>query len=403
MSDSLPPLRLGLCTTDNRDHWRKYDLPDPIFGPAIAAVLEGLAEFPEEIEVHVISVTQKPLASPARLAPNIFYHSLVVPKIGWLRSGYQGCIRAVRAKARNLKLDLVHGQGTERDCAMEAVFSGRPNLVTLHGNMRSVARAIQAPLFSYHWFHSLLEAFALRRTNLVLCNSSYTERLVRPLTPKVFRMPNAVRKIFYALPAVGSVPTGGPPRLLMVGLICSYKQSLEILRMLRVLRTRGGPSFQFLCVGAFSGQTKYVRNFAAELAAARSAGWAEHRPEMAETELRDTMDQSDVLIHIPQEEAFGLVVAEAMLRGMQILAGRVGGVTDFEKVYPGIRLVSPGAPHEWMDALSQIMAGHSSRISQEDWDAMRFHPREIARRHLQAYREVITATSSQNVAPGYSA
>lgn len=383
------PLKVGILTTDNRDHWRKYDLPNPIFGPAIAAVFEGLAEFPEEIEVHVISVTQKPLASPARLAPNIFYHSLVVPKIGWLRSGYQGCIRAVRAKVRKLGLDIVHGEGTERDCAMEAVFSGRPNLITLHGNMRSVARIIQAPLFSYHWFHSFLEAFAIRRANLVLCNSSYTEHLVRPINPKVFRMPNAVRKIFFSPPATDSVPTRGHPQLLMVGLICSYKQSLEVLRMLRVLRTRGGPAFQFVCVGSLSGQTDYIRDFISELAIAKSAGWAEHRAEVTEIELRDAMDQSDILIHIPQEEAFGLVVAEAMLRGMQVLAGRVGGLMDFEGIYPGIRLVSPGAPDEWMDALSQIMTRLPPRIPREDWNATRFHPREIARRHLEAYHQLL--------------
>ena len=62
------PLRVGICTTDNRDHWRKYDLPDPIFGPAITAVLEGFAELPTEIVIQVLSVTQRPLSSPQRLA-----------------------------------------------------------------------------------------------------------------------------------------------------------------------------------------------------------------------------------------------------------------------------------------------------------------------------------------------
>jgi len=380
------PLKVGILTTDNRDHWRKYDLPDPIFGPAIAAVLEGLAEFPKEIEVHVISVTQKPLASPARLAPNIFFHSLVVPKIGWLRSGYQGCIRAVRAKVRNLGLDLVHGEGTERDCAMEAVFSGLPNLLTLHGNMRSVARAIHAPPFSYHWFHSFLEAWALRRTHLVLCNSSYTENLVRPLNRNVLRMPNAVRKGFYSFSTPGSKPADGIRRFLVVGLICSYKQSLEILRMLKRWRTQGAPAFQCLWVGALSGEINYTRAFLDELASAQAAGWARHQTTMSEEELIHTMDTSDVLIHIPREEAFGLVVAEAMLRGMNILAGRVGGVVDFEGTYPGIHFVAPTSPEEWTGTLSALAQRPSLRIPRNGWNAMQFHPQEIARRHLQAYR-----------------
>jgi glycosyltransferase involved in cell wall biosynthesis len=383
------PLKVGILTTDNRDHWRKYDLPDPVFGPAIAAVLEGFTDFPEEIEAHVISVSQKPLASPARLAPNIFYHSLVVPKFGWLRSGYQGCIRAVRAKVRALGLDLVHGEGTERDCAMEAVFSGRPNLITLHGNMRSVARAMQAPLFSYHWFHSFLEAFALRRTDLVLCNSFYTERLVRPLTPKVQRMPNAVRKIFYDPLPAPILPAEKKFQILVVGLVCPYKQPLEILQALKLWHQGSHPAFHCRFIGALSGDKKYCQAFTKELDAAKTQGWADHRTEISGIGLRDLMDQSDILIHIPTEEAFGLVVAEAMLRGLHIVAGRTGGVTDFQEIYPGIRMVNPKNPAEWLLALPQVNSQKPPRVCRQSWNFLKFHPQEIARRHLEAYHQIL--------------
>lgn len=193
-------LKVGILTTDNRFHFKEYDRPKPSFGTAVEALFQGFSHFHSELEIHVISATQEPLVSPAQLAPNIHYHSLLVPKIGWLRTAYQGCIRAARAKVRELNLDLVHGQGTERDCAMEAVFSGRPNLLTLHGNMRAVARAIGAPRLSYHWFQAWLESFALRRTGAVFCNSSYTEEQVRPLNPRVISMPNPVREIFFFTP-----------------------------------------------------------------------------------------------------------------------------------------------------------------------------------------------------------
>ena len=48
------------------------------------------------------------------------------PKIGWLRTLYQGCVRATRRKLREIQPDIVHGQGTERDCAIGAVLSGFP-------------------------------------------------------------------------------------------------------------------------------------------------------------------------------------------------------------------------------------------------------------------------------------
>jgi len=384
------PLKVGILTTDNRDHWRKYDLPEPIFGPAIAALFEGMAGFSQEVEIHVISVTQKPLQCPPKIFSHIFYHSLVVPKMGWLRTGYQGCVRAVRKKVRELGLALVHGQGTERDCAIEAVFSGRPNILTLHGNMRAVAKALVAKPFSYHWFHAHLESLALRRTNMVFCNSSYTETWVHPLNQKTLRMPNPVRTIFYE----PRYPEGAPPaselRFLVVGLIGSYKQPLEILRALRILRERSHTRFHCLWVGAFSGEKQYVGSFIRELEAARLAGWADHRVEMSGRDLREAMDTRDVLIHIPREEAFGLVIAEAMLRGMAVVAGRTGGIVDFKTLYPEIRIVNPEDQQEWLKVLTDLSLRPPSRVAWTLWDYMKFHPREIARHHLEAYHAIVS-------------
>ena len=115
-------MRLAILTTDNREHLRDYELPEPQFGPAIEAVIQGLAGQPG-LEVHVVSCTQRPMKSPEKIADNTWFHLLDVPKFGWLRTGYQGCIRAIRRKLRELGPDIVHGQGTERECALGAVFS----------------------------------------------------------------------------------------------------------------------------------------------------------------------------------------------------------------------------------------------------------------------------------------
>src|ERR1017187_662998 len=149
---------VAILTTDNREHQRTYNEMQPRFGPAIEAILQGLAELPG-FEIHVISCTQQLMHAPAKLSEKTWFHLLHVPKIGWLRTGYQGCVRAIRRKVRELKPDIVHGQGTERDCAISAVFSGFPNVVTIHGNMRSIAKTTQAKVFSYDWFAARLEQF----------------------------------------------------------------------------------------------------------------------------------------------------------------------------------------------------------------------------------------------------
>jgi len=390
-TSATSPLRVGVFTTDNRDHWRKYDLPDPIFGPAIEALFEGFAFFPQEIEVHIISVTQKSLASPDRLGPNLWYHSLVVPKWGWLRGGYTGCLIAACSKARALRLDLVHGQGTERDCALEAVFSGLPNILTLHGNMRAVARVLHAKPFTYHWFHGHLESLAIRRAGLVFCNSSYTERQVFPLNPHLLRMPNPVRSVFFEPTHIPAPKRDATLRILVVGLIAGYKQPLEVLRVLREWRQRGAPPFHCRWVGALSGEATYVRSFLSEMAAAQAEGWADHCPTMPAEVLLAEMDARDILIHVPKEEAFGLVVAEAMLRGMRIVGAKSGGMVDFAPLYQAFSWVDPQTPSEWSQALDSPECRSPIRICRDQWNSLLFHPREIARRHLECYQSFLRA------------
>lgn len=88
-------MRIAILTTDLREDRRDYSSEHPVMGFAPEALLQGFARLPE-IEVHVISCLKKPVKSPDQIARNITYHGLVVPRIGWMRTGYQGCIRAVQ-------------------------------------------------------------------------------------------------------------------------------------------------------------------------------------------------------------------------------------------------------------------------------------------------------------------
>src|SRR5438132_8039071 len=170
-------LKIAFLTTDNRDHHRRYHMAAPYFGTAPEALLQGFESVPEA-EVHVISCTQKRMESPNKLAGNIWFHSLLVPKIGWLRTGYQGCIRATRSFLRKLRPDIVHGQGTERDSAISAVFSGSPNVITIHGNMRLIAAVNGARPLSFEWLAARLEAFTIPRSQGVVCITRYTQKPV---------------------------------------------------------------------------------------------------------------------------------------------------------------------------------------------------------------------------------
>ncbi|MGH8101031.1 MAG: hypothetical protein ACREIW_07020, partial [Chthoniobacterales bacterium] len=67
-------MKIAFLTTDNRENFRRYDLATPYFGTAPEALLQGFAGMPE-LEIHVISCTQRPMQSPKKLADNIWFHS----------------------------------------------------------------------------------------------------------------------------------------------------------------------------------------------------------------------------------------------------------------------------------------------------------------------------------------
>jgi glycosyltransferase involved in cell wall biosynthesis len=387
-------MKIALVTTDNREPYRKYDLDQPWLSSPIAALLEGFqsAEISTEIQIHILSCTQRKMRSPEKLAPNVFFHSLHVPKIGWLRTGYQGCIRAVRRNLKEIQPDIVHGQGTERECAISAVFSGFPNVVTIHGNMAELARLFRARFGSFHWLAARLENFALPRTAGVFCNSAYTESLVRPRARRVWRVPNALQEAFFLKP----LPAGNKSRgiLLHVGTVCENKQQLKTLEAARALH-RKKLDFELYFIGPANTRDPYVRNFLDQVRAVEAAeGYARYLGTKSTGELIECFDQASALVHPPVCEAFGLVVAEALARNLKLFGLRSGGVTDIAEGVPGTELF---AESDWA-GLTEAMAdwigqGHPGADGAAAVMRQRYHPEAVAQQHLEIYREVLRARS----------
>lgn len=381
-------MKIGFLVPDNRDELRRYGDPAPYFGPAPTALLEGLAEMPD-CEVHIVCCLQKPLPGPPRLAENIYYHSVIVPKWGWMRGAYIACVLAVRRKLREIKPDLVHGQGTERYCALAAVFSGFPNVLTIHGNMRRLAEISRARPFSFGWLAARLERFALPRSRGVFCNSHHTQRLVSGLAATTWLVPNAVRGSFLSAP--GATRPSLPPVLLNIGLIGPNKSQNKILELVARLHERQA-AFELHFVGKLDEGVLYGRRFRERIMQAEKEGYARYLGEKSQVELIDLMDSASGLIHAPSEEAFGLVVAEGLARNLKFFGARVGGLPDIAAGTEGAELFEIGDLAGLEEAVFRwLCAGHPKPTQAARQMRERYRPETIARRHLEIYRQVIGA------------
>jgi len=379
-------MKIAILTTDNREPYREYHKPAPWFGTAPEALLQGFAQLPE-VEVHVISCTQQPMiSSPEKLAGNIFFHSLRVPKIGWMRTLYQGCVRATKKKLREIRPDIVHGQGTERECSLGAVFSGFPNVLTIHGNMRLVAKVERARPFSFWWNAARLEAFAVLRSHGVVCITNYTREAVAHLAKKTWVVPNAVDAGFFDVNQ--EINLERPPVILCVGGICVRKNQNAFIRALDPLAAKR--KFRVLFLGSASDKDAYGREFFELL---RTRPWCEHFGFVDREQLKSHLQEATLLALPSLEDNCPMAVLEAAAAGVPVVAAKVGGVPDLIEDGKTGLFCDPQNAASMSGAVEKLLErpefGRSLASEAKIAAKKRFHPLVVGRRHLEIYREVL--------------
>jgi glycosyltransferase involved in cell wall biosynthesis len=381
-------MRVAILTAEKREADKDYSNPTPAFGTAPAALLQGFAMLPE-VEVHVLSCVRQPVNAPEKLAGNIWYHALHVSKTGWMRTAYQGCVRATRKKLREIQPDIVHGQGTEHNNALCAVFSGFPSVLTIHGNMRLIAKLNHAKPFSFEWLAARLETFTIPRADGVVCITRYTREAAAGLAKKTWVVPNAVDAGFFE---VQPEPPREIPAILCVGNICPRKNQNDFIRALDSLA--GRRKFKIIFLGAAPEKDIYVREFF-QLTAARP--WCEFGGFADREKLKDFLRAANFLALPSLEDNCPMVVLEAMAASAPVMAANVGGVPDLIEDGKTGLLCDPrdaasmaGAAEKLLEQpqLARRMASSANRSAQE-----RFHPAVVARQHLEIYREALKTRS----------
>ncbi|MGZ4972372.1 MAG: glycosyltransferase family 4 protein [Limisphaerales bacterium] len=376
-----------MLTTDSRECFRDYNRDAPYFGTAPEALLQGLVEM-ADIEVHVVSCLQQKVVSPEKIGRNIWYHGLYVPKFGWLKTGYQGCIRAVKSCLREIKPDIVHGQGTERDCALTAVLSGYPNVLTLHGNMRRIAQLSKPLPFSYLWLTAILEKIAVRRTGGVICLSNHAARNVAGIARRTWILPNAVDERFFSTNR-GSLAR---PVILCVAGILRLKNQIRLIEALDPLAAT--KSFHLRFFGAANPKDAYTHKF---LQLVKQRAWCEFCGFASRDQLRQQLAEASLLVLPSLEENCPMAVLEAMAANVPVIASNVGGIPDLVENNVSGLLIDPSDLNSIRTSVAtalekpEYMQQIARTAKQRAW--LRFHPKAVADYHLQIYREVLSRRS----------
>lgn len=378
-------IKVVQLTSDSREHYKNYDAPLPYFGTAPEALLAGFAGMPG-VEIHVVCCLRQPASSPEKIADNIYYHSVVVPKLGWGRTFFLGCALAVRKRLREIQPDIVHGQGTERDCAISAVLSGFPNVLTIHGHMARIAEILGSKPLSYYWLAKKLESFAVRKSGGVVCITRYTRDRLAATARRTWVIPNAVDPSFFDVQSPGRGNLA-----LCVASLSPWKRQLELIYALDELPEAIRPRLAFLGVDGGGGYGTEV------FAAIKTRPWCSYEGMASRSELKSWLQKAGLLILPSIEDNCPMVVLEAMAAGVPVAAARIGGIPDLIDDGRTGLLFDPRDPDCIRSAISRWATdpdAAATRAAASHTEALaRFHPQVVARQHLALYQELLASRS----------
>jgi hypothetical protein len=158
-----------------------------------------------------------------------------------------------------------------------------------------------------------------------------------------------------AAPAAQGTTRGGA--LLCVGVVAPHKGQDVLIEALA--RLRGRPDWTCTIAGAIDGETGGGSAFADEVARrAEDAGLGD-RVRIAGVLTGLALDAAyrgaDLLVAPSRVEAYGIAVADALGRGIPVLASDVGGISEAVASSPGAILVPPGDPVALGTALERWM------------------------------------------------
>jgi glycosyltransferase involved in cell wall biosynthesis len=156
-------------------------------------------------------------------------------------------------------------------------------------------------------------------------------------------------------------------QLLFVGRVCTEKGILVICKALDILiNTQGRRDPHLNIFGA--GEPGYLKELCSYLQEKQLMQVVTFHGKVSQEELIQRYDRSDIML-IPSlwQEPFGLVVVEAMARGLPVIASRVGGPAEIVTHEKDGLLVAPDDAQALAEAIERLLTEQElcARLAQE--------------------------------------
>lgn len=314
---------LGPATTAGLVDWLDGDpahLPAGNGGTPVTLLAAALLELGHDVTLWTLTpeIAAPVVASGARLR----VHYLPQRPGGRGRDAYAAERRHLRhaLDADAHEVDVLHAQWTY-EYALAALRRPEPLLVTVHDWAPTILRYQPDP---YRLVRLLMQARTFAARPPLITVSPYLERHLRR----------------WRLPVAAVIPNGVPPAwiapaarrrgegLALVTVADGFaarKNTTAVLRAVGHLRADGLPVTLTL-VGADHEPGGAAASWARRHGLHDGVTFAGRRPHR---EVRDLLDHVDLLVHPAREESFGMVLIEAMARGLPVVAGRASGAVPW--------------------------------------------------------------------------
>ena len=352
-------------------------------------LLRGLREI-DQRDVHILVSTNEVNSVQVEDGPLGILHRVPCPRGSGSPTFFLWRRHLLLKELAKIQPDIVHGQGTEAECALTAVTSPFPHVITFHGIMARVHQVTPPPFFSLNHVPRWTEKFVVSKAQNVISISQDVDDFLRERKSpaRSFRIPNAMAPCFFEVTA--QPRPSGQYTLLYVGAIQPRKGLLYLVEALARLRDSLPESITLRVIGAPSENYKpTVMQRAVEL---KVDGQIEWLGVQGERVVAQELSRSDLLVLPSFWENMPMCIGESLSAGVPVVSTRVAGIPNWVDHGKTGLLVKPGDSAELAEAVGRLLPDKALRRAMGEAGRAKalaeYAPRAVAEKTLAVYETI---------------